>query len=456
MNPGTGATGSGAQTAAAQPRALGLSMCTALVVGNVIGIGIFFMPASLAEFGLNAITGWIITLLGCAFLAICFAGMARSFPQDDGPYSYTRRAFGEGIAFAVMWCYWVSVWVSNAAIAIGVVGYLIVFIPAVGRVAWLPPLTALALVWTFVLINLRGARAAGWVQIMTTLLKLLPLAAVIILGVWVLLAHPSAYVAHIPPTPLTFNAVSSVSAIAMFAMLGIECAMIPACRVCNPERTIPRATVLGTILTALIYLCVSVVPVLLIPQKTLMGSTAPFAELFSQWLGAGSGRLLAAFVIISGLGALNGWTLMVGEVTQCLARHGRFPSALARENAHGAPTRALLVSGVIASIMLLTNYNESISGVFVFLTVVCTAATLPVYMTCTIGILVLRQRGLLNSLAGPPLFWTLAVACTVAYGAWVFIGIGAKPLLWMLALGAVGVVIYLGSKYGERRVVAAR
>ena len=456
MNPGTGATGSGAQTAAAQPRALGLSMCTALVVGNVIGIGIFFMPASLAEFGLNAITGWIITLLGCAFLAICFAGMARSFPQDDGPYSYTRRAFGEGIAFAVMWCYWVSVWVSNAAIAIGVVGYLIVFIPAVGRVAWLPPLTALALVWTFVLINLRGARAAGWVQIMTTLLKLLPLAAVIILGVWVLLAHPSAYVAHIPPTPLTFNAVSSVSAIAMFAMLGIECAMIPACRVCNPERTIPRATVLGTILTALIYLCVSVVPVLLIPQKTLMGSTAPFAELFSQWLGAGSGRLLAAFVIISGLGALNGWTLMVGEVTQCLARHGRFPSALARENAHGAPTRALLVSGVIASIMLLTNYNESISGVFVFLTVVCTAATLPMYMTCTIGILVLRQRGLLNSLAGPPLFWTLAVACTVAYGAWVFIGIGAKPLLWMLALGAVGVVIYLGLKYGERRVVAAR
>ena len=456
MNLAAGESGTGARMTAARPRALGLSMCTALVVGNVIGIGIFFMPASLAEFGLNAITGWIITLIGCSFLAICFAGISRAFPQDDGPYSYTRRAFGEGIAFAVMWCYWVSVWVSNAAIAIGVVGYVIVFIPQLGQVPWLPPLTALALVWMFVLINLRGARAAGWVQIMTTLLKLLPLAAVIVLGVWVLLSHPTAYVAHVPSTPLSFSAVSSVSAIAMFAMLGIECAMIPAARVCNPERTIPRATVLGTILTALIYLCVSVVPVLLIPQKTLMGSTAPFAELFTQWLGAGSGRLLAAFVIISGLGALNGWTLMVGEVTQCLARHGRFPSVLAQENAHGAPTRALLVSGVIASIMLLANYNESISGVFVFLTVVCTAASLPMYMTCSIGILVLRRRGSLNTLAGPPLFWTLAVACTVAYGTWVFIGIGAKPLLWMLALGAAGVAIYIASKSGQRRALAAR
>ena len=88
-------------------------MCTALVVGNIIGIGIFVMPAALAPYGLNALTAWAITVVGCLFLALTFASLARTFPHDDGPYAYTRRAFGEPTAFIAMWCYWISTWVTT-------------------------------------------------------------------------------------------------------------------------------------------------------------------------------------------------------------------------------------------------------------------------------------------------------------------------------------------------------
>ena len=215
-------------TAAPKARVLGFWMCTALVVGNIIGIGIFVMPAALAPFGLNALTAWAITVTGCLFLALTFASLARTFPNDDGPYAYTRRAFGEGTAFIAMWCYWVSTWVTNAVIAIGLVGYVSIFVPALHSQPWLPPLTALSFLWLFVLINLFGARSAGWMQLTTTLLKLVPQVAIIMLGLWILFAHPAAYSAHLPTTPASLHAVIGASTIALFAMLGVECAAIPA------------------------------------------------------------------------------------------------------------------------------------------------------------------------------------------------------------------------------------
>jgi len=247
-------------------------MSTAFVVGNVIGVGIFVLPASLAPLGLNALTGWLITVVGCSLLAIALSNLARAFPNDDGPYSYVKRAFGDATAFIVMWCYWFSTWVTSATIAIGIVGYLTVLVPALSATAWVPPVTALSLLWFFVLINLVGARAVGWVQIMTTVLKLVPLVGVICLGLWVLFTNPHAYTQHVPHVPATFKALSGATTLTLFAMLGIECAMVPAGRVRDPSRTIPRATLIGTIVTATIYIGVSVVPMLLIPQAALAAS----------------------------------------------------------------------------------------------------------------------------------------------------------------------------------------
>src|SRR6185312_10368574 len=223
-------------------------------------------------------------------------------PGADGPYGYVRETLGELPAYMSMWAYWVSLWLTNAALATGVVGYLTVVMPPV----WF----ALGLLWLFTVVNLFGVRAGGAVQIVTTALKLLPMLAIGLLGGWVLLTSPASYVAHPPTTPVTFAGVMAASTIALFAMLGIESASIPAARVNDPGRTIPRATMAGTVLVALIYVIVSTVPLLLLRQDVLAEASAPFALLMDRYGQAGFGRWLALFVVISGLGALNGWTLL--------------------------------------------------------------------------------------------------------------------------------------------------
>jgi APA family basic amino acid/polyamine antiporter len=444
------------ETSAAVPqRALGFWMATALVIGNTIGMGIFTLPAAIAPFGLNALAGWIVTLIGFLFIAKVLSGLARAFPADDGPYAYTHRAFGEGTAFIVLWCYWVATWITNAAIAIAVVGYLATLLPVINTVSWLPPVIALGLVWFFVLLNLRGVRIVGSAQIITVILKLLPMAAVIMLGIWQLVVEPAAYTANPPPTPFELQKVIDASTLVIFAMLGVECASIPAGKVMDPERTIPRATMIGTVLVALIYIAVSTIPMLLIPQEQLATSNAPFADLMAQYLGPASGQLLAIFVIISGLGALNGWTLVVGEVTENFAKRGSFPRPLAKLNSHGAPQRALFLTGTVASLMLVLNYNQSMVGAFKFLTVVVTAANLPLYLFSGLAVLVLWRRGQLTRFAGRERSLLIAAAFSIAYCLWAFRGVNAKELLVAASYAAGGLVVYGGSLFLRRRNQAA-
>ena len=443
-------------------RALGFWTSTALVVGNTIGVGIFVMPASLAPFGLNALTGWLIVIVGCLFLAIVFARLARAFPQDDGPYAYMRRAVGDSASFIILWCYWVSLWVTDAAIAIGVVGYMAVFVPVLGQGHWLPPITALALVWLFVLINLRGLRVVGWMQLLTTALKLLPQAGIIVLGLWQLLVRPSAYVQHLPSNPITLNQTMAASTIALFAMLGIECAMVPAGKVRNPERTIPRATLVGALLVALVYVSVSAVAMLLIPQATLSASNAPFADLFQLFLGTGAAKWVTAFVIISGLGALNGWTFMVGEVTQNFARHGNFPAVLGKLNRRGAPWPAFLLTGVVATGLLLLNYTDSTAGGFTLLSEAATLDNMPLYIGCALTVLILWWLSRLQPHGQPPdRLWITAAVVGVVFVIAVVVGASLKPeglkaLLWAIVLGAAGVPIQIWSFYRQRRQASYR
>jgi APA family basic amino acid/polyamine antiporter len=296
-----------------QPKELGFWMCTALVVGNTIGMGIFVLPASLAPYGFNAMLGWGITVLGMTMLARVFAQLAREFPAADGPYTYIEQTTGKLPAYIAIWCYWVSCWITNAALAIGLVGYLGKVLPGLDAVP--PAVLAITLIWLFVAINLLGVRMGGGVQVVTTTLKLLPMLVIVALGGWLLLHDPAVYTQHVPTTPITLEALLAASTIALFAMLGIESAAVPAGRVRDPERTIPRATMFGTLLTAAIYIAISSMALLLMNQDALAQSAAPFADLLDQFMGSGHGRVLSAFVVISGLGCLNGWTLLASELT---------------------------------------------------------------------------------------------------------------------------------------------
>jgi APA family basic amino acid/polyamine antiporter len=415
---------------------LGFWMCTALVVGNTIGMGIFLLPASLAPYGFNALIGWGITVAGMTVLARVFARLARTFPQADGPYAYLRSTLGEWPAFIALWCYWISCWITNSALAVGVVGY---FGTAVPWLAGVPPLAiAMTLLWLFIGVNLLGTRTGGRVQVVTTALKLLPMVVVIGLGMWLLIAEPAAYTRNPPSTALDFGSMLAASTIALYAMLGVESAAVPAGRVRDAARTIPRATMAGTLLTAAVYVAVSAIAISLIPQQELAASEAPFADLLERFVGFGSGRWLSVFVVVSGLGALNGWTLLTGELTRTMASHDMLPRSLAKVNRFGAPAAGLVATGLFASAMVLMNYSKSLVEGFTFLTLVVTAANLPMYLCCALALVVLWKRGERPASRDLLVLGMLGSAYTI----FAFVGMGREPFMWGLALAAAGVPLF--------------
>jgi APA family basic amino acid/polyamine antiporter len=419
-----------------QPKELGFWMCTALVVGNTIGIGIFVLPASLAPYGFNAMLGWGITVLGMTMIARVFAQLAREFPSADGPHAYIERTTGSLPAFFAIWGYWISCWITNAAIAIGLAGYVSNVLPVLEGV--MPAVQATALIWLFVGVNLLGVRMGGGVQVVTTTLKLLPMVFIIGLGAWLLFHDPAVYTQHLPTTPITLEALMAASTIALFAMLGIESAAVPAGRVRDPERTIPRSTMVGTLLTAAIYIAVSSMALLLMNQDVLGRSSAPFANLLDKFVGDGNGRVLSVFVVISGLGALNGWTLLVSELTASMGRHGFLPGAVRRLNSRGAPWFALVLTGVLATVMVLMNYSKSMVEGFTFLSQVVTAANLPLYLLCSIALVVLALRGERKLPASLLVLGVLGTAYIVV----AFVGLGREPFVWSLVLGVAGLPLY--------------
>ncbi len=416
---------------------IGFWTCTALVVGNVIGMGIFILPASLAPYGFNTLIGWTITLLGCLALARVFAHLSGALPNADGPYGYIRGTLGDVTAYMALWAYWVSLWLTNAALATGVVGYLTVVMPQLGAIQ--PIVLAIGLLWVFVIVNMLGVRSGGGVQIVTTILKLVPMLAIAILGGWVLVTSPASYVAHPPATPVTLSDVMAASTIALFAMLGIESASVPAGRVDNPGRTIPRATMAGTIITALVYIVVSTVPLLLIEQKELANASAPFTLLMDRFFAAGSGRWLALFIVVSGLGALNGWTLLLGELTRTMAVNGVLPAVLARNSRRQAPAVALVVTGVLATVNVWMSYNQSMVAAFTFLTRVVTAANLPLYLCCSLALFVLWRRDSSRRMGKGVL---IVAVLGIAFSIFAFIGSGREPFLMAMGLIAAGLPLY--------------
>ena len=417
-------------------RQLGLWMCTALVVGNMIGMGIFMQPAALAPYGLNALTGWFAVIVGCGCLAIVFAALARRLPQADGPFGYVRATLGEPVAFAAMWCYWISCWVTNAALAVAVVGYFISVFPAAGAIP--SAILTLVFMWLFVGVNLLGVRSGGRVQVITSLLKMVPLVLVMVLGAAAILAEPSAYMVNLPTEPVGLQPSMAAATIALYAMLGFESATVAAGRARDPERTIPRATLIGTLLVAFVYVAIVGIGMLLVPQETLAKSDAPFVTIIDSLLGEGYGRWLALFVVISGLGCLNGWTLLVGELTRTLAMNRLLPDVFSRSNRFGAPWAALLLTGALATFVGLMNYSDSLVAGFTFLSVVVTAANLPLYLCCALAIFLLWRR-LPGAL--PPALWLAGVG-GLAFTAFAFFGVGKEPFLWAIALALAGLPVY--------------
>lgn len=438
------------QPTSAQPRQLGFWMCLALVVGNMIGSGVFLLPASLAPYGLNSIVGWIFTATGGVLLAIVFAALARIYPQAGGPYLYPRVAFGECCGFVMAWGYWMSVWVGNAAIAIGSVAYLAELVPAIKTTQGAPALVSVALIWILTYVNWRGVKQMGVFQLVTTILKLMPLLAVILLA-FLLLGRGDASVIKVEPQPFTISAMTAAAILTLWPLLGLESATVPAENVIDPQRNIPRSTLWGTIVTALIYVIACSAVILLIPGSQLKDSSAPFADVMRLFWGDWAASALALFAFISGFGALNGWILIQGEMPRVLAREKIFPQLFAHESKYQTPDYSLFITSALVTIVMLMNYSGSMVSVFTFIILVATSAYLVMYLFCSLAALKLAWRGDLG-LKGRRLMWLIVVAMLGAlYSAWTLWGAGAEAFWWGMGLFALGLPLYFLLKWWQRK-----
>jgi APA family basic amino acid/polyamine antiporter len=411
-------------------RLLGFWMCLALVMGNMIGSGVFLLPASLAPYGWNAVAGWVVTIAGALVLAYLLVRLTRALPADPDAVGLVRTSFGPIPGFMIGWSYWVSVWTANVTLAVACVSNFSVFVPGFSTVTFGPALAALGLIWLLTLVSLRGARAAGGVQIVTLLLKLIPLIVVIVLILLVLLRDGSENVAVFPEEGLTLSAVGASATLTLWALLGFESASVVGDKVENPQKTVARATMIGTAATGLLYLIVCSGIALMLPVDLAASSDAPFATFVERYWAREPGLMMAAFAGIAALGGLNGWILLQGEVPLSMARAGTLPSWFKKTNRRDAPVRTLLLSSVLASILLLANASKSMGGLFTFMALLSTSASLWLYLA--IALAAVKHR-----IAVP---WALV---GTAYALWAIWGAGIDVSMLSLALMVSGLPLYL-------------
>jgi basic amino acid/polyamine antiporter, APA family len=426
-------------TSTPAPKLLGFWMCLALVVGNSIGSGIFLLPASLAVFGLNSLWAWGFTTTGAILLAVVFSRLSRAFPKAGGPYAYVQQAFGPLPAFIVAWGYWVSIWVGNATIATGGVSYLAAIVPWIGSKPAISAGVTLSVLWVLTFVNWYGIRASGWVQSITTVLKLAALFAIVALGVFEV--RPQHFTAA-AGVPLSVSGITAAAAIALWALLGLESATIPADRVANPTRTIPAATLVGTVLTALVCAFACTTVLLLLPREMLEHSNAPVAELAAKYWGAGAGQLLAACAAISAFGCLNGWVLLQAELPRALAENRVFPKAFAHVSSRGTADFGLIFGSMLVSVLLLTNYQQSMVSIFTKMALLSTTACLVLYVVCSLALLRLQWLGQLGEARrGTPALAVVGVLAA-AYSLWAIAGAGAEPIQLGFVLLLAGLPVY--------------
>ena len=423
---------------------IGLSRATSLVVGNMIGAGIFLLPASLAVYGSISFIGWILSGIGTLFLAIVFSRLSRVTPATGGPYIYSRQAFGDFVGFLCAWSYWLSILPTNAAISIAFTGYLSIFLPIINSSPVYVSVVAIAILWILTFVNLNGTRTSGTVQLITTVLKITPLIVVSLAGLFFL--DLNNFGSFNISGETDFNAVIATLTLTLFALMGIECATIPAGDIEEPHKTIPKATILGTLSVIAIYLVSTFAIMGLIDPLQLQNSSAPFADAAQLVFGSIGGQLIAAGAIVSTLGALNGWILIQGQIPMAIARDGLFPKVLGRTNQKGAPHFAILFSSLLITVLIIANSSKGLVAMFTFMIQITAFAVSIAYVFSAVAeiLIIIKSDSIDRKQLGKALIYGIPA---FLYSFWAIVGSGLEPVYYGFILLLVGIPVYIWSKF---------
>jgi basic amino acid/polyamine antiporter, APA family len=410
---------------------LGFWACWSLVVGCMIGSGVFMLPTLLAPYGLLSFGGWIIAGGGSIALALTFGRLAARTSCNGGPYAYSRQAFGDLTGFLMAWAYWISFLMGIPVVAIAFVGYLGVFIPGLNGNAIAQATSALALIGVFTLINIRGLKEMSAAQITLTVLKIIPLLAII--GVAFFAGSSANLPAFNPSGQPPIAALAAVALIALWPFTGFEVVTLPATNVKDCERTIPRALIVGMLTVVAIYLSATAAVMYLVPAPQLAQSTAPFADA-ARALGAWGPNFIAAGALIATAGTLNGLIFTCGQMPMAVALDKLAPSWLAATTKGGSPHLSLILSSALASLLLMLNFSRGFIGAFTFLLMMATALGLIYYVVVSLA----ELRHSWRSATG----WAAIAVIGIIYSLFAAFGSGLEVLFWGIVLMIAGVPLY--------------
>lgn len=425
-------------------KGLGPWMSLAMVVGAMIGSAIYLLPAVLAPFGPNILFAWLLSISGTMCIALGMARLAARIP--GGPTAYVTRAFGDIPAFLTMWSYMVSVWAGITAVGLAVAGALSYVVPAIASGVGLFIVSAGSIV-LLAIFNLISVRTAGRLQVTTTLIKLLPLVAVLLLiGAKVGGGHP---VEALTPTPVAAQGILAAAALTLFSLTGFEVGPITAPVTEDAERNVPRAQIVGVAVTGSIYLSVTLAVLWLLPSASAATSKAPFAEAIAPFLGPVAGTTVALIAAISALGANNALLLGVAELTRSVAERGDLPQVFARTRANGVPYVGIITAAVLSIALLIFNSAPAFVSVYAFVALVSAIATLLLYAMCSAAVLKLNLTG---GLVG-----TIIAVVALLYSLAMFFGAGWEATKWGLLFALSGIPIrWLSRRFNARRSIPAQ
>lgn len=438
------------------PQQLSFLMLTALVIGNMIGAGIYTLPSAIAPYGGVAVFAWIFTALGALMLALLFANLSRTLVKSGGPYAYCRAALGDFVGFLVAYNYWIAIWIGNAAVSVSLAGYLSTFFAPLNEHTlvynpWLSFGVKVALVWFMTFINTLGVRRVGEVQVITVFLKVLPLLLIILFGLPLIDWHhlfqlPSSQANH-----SLFSSLTSAATMTLWAFIGIEAATVPS-ESAQDVRDVAKATVWGTLITASIYILSTIVVMGLIPTTTLSHLSAPFNDAAALIFGRPFAIMISVSAVVSCLGGLNGWILMQGQIPMAAARDGLFPQWFAKQNKQGAPIYSLCLSSGCVTLLLLLTTRQTLVAQFTFITLLATLAILVPYLLTAIADLILLKKN--------PEHLTKKRRCQAAiiavlaggYAAWAIWGGGLEMIGYGSLLMLTSVPVYGLMQWRKRKL----
>ena len=403
------------------------------------------LPASIAPYGWNAVVAWVVSLTGALCLAWVFAKLAKHYPHAGGAHGFMQIGVGDGAAFLGSWGYLMSVYSANAAITLIGVSYLTRLVPAMRDVPGAETGTGLTLI---ALITWANARAlAGGVQMVSSVIKLLPFIAVIGLASWTLLHQGMAALAPVHAVPITMSATVSAIGLTFYAMLGFESATVPSDAVEDAERTVPRATMFGTGLTGIVTIISTCAVALMLPVAALTVSKAPIADFISGYLGNNAGLFVAFCAVVSCFGCLNGWLLIGAELPAAMCERGALPPWFGVRNAYGVPIRALRLCAITTAVFVMMASSRVGIAAVNFATLLATATNLVMYLFCALAAIRFMRDGRL------PRSISLIVASlgAVVFSLWAFYGTGWESLGWGAVLLAAGWPLHLISQRAAAR-----